>query len=199
MTPWRRQVARETSTRQEKPLRPPSAQTARPTPVRRAAPVILLRVNRRASWITAGTLSGLVMLSTPTGCASQKHQPREDSAGVRKSLPRGSGFEQVGTASWYGPGFQGRRTASGERFNTNDLTAAHPTLPLGTQVVVTNLETGKSVRVRVNDRGPYVRGRKIDLSRAAARKIGMTRKGMAKVRIVVARPRRRPTSAASVR
>jgi rare lipoprotein A len=78
-----------------------------------------------------------------------------------------------GKASWYGPGFQGRLTANGERFNTNALTAAHKTLPFGTKVKVTNARTGKSVVVRINDRGPYAHGRVIDLSKASARAIGI--------------------------
>ena len=86
-----------------------------------------------------------------------------------------------GMASWYGPGFQGRRTASGERFNTHALTAAHKTLPFGTRVRVVNRQNGRSVVVRINDRGPHVRGRVIDLSRAAARAIGLS--GAAKVAI----------------
>ena len=81
---------------------------------------------------------------------------------------------QSGKASWYGPGFHGRRTASGERFNTNDLTAAHKTLPFGTKVKVTNTKTGQSVVVRINDRGPYAHGRVIDLSKASARAIGIS-------------------------
>jgi rare lipoprotein A len=81
---------------------------------------------------------------------------------------------QSGKASWYGPGFHGRRTASGERFNTNDMTAAHKTLPFGTKVKVTNKRTGQSVVVRINDRGPYAHGRVIDLSRASARAIGIS-------------------------
>lgn len=88
-----------------------------------------------------------------------------------------------GLASWYGPGFQGRRTASGERFDTGAFTAAHRTLPFGTRVRVVNVNTGRSVVVRINDRGPFVRGRVIDLSKAAARAIGMS--GVA--RIVLAR------------
>ncbi len=106
--------------------------------------------------------------------------------------PEGSKVEQVGEASWYGPAHQGKETASGETFDQNKLTAAHPTLPLGTKAVVTNLETGKSVAVTINDRGPSGRGRKIDLSHAAAQKIGMTKKGVAQVKIE-ARPRRKPT------
>src|SRR3954449_23866 len=74
---------------------------------------------------------------------------------------------QTGAASWYGPGFHGKRTANGERFNTHALTAAHKTLPFGTQVRVTNEHTGSSVVVRINDHGPYAHGRVIDLSKAA--------------------------------
>ena len=84
-----------------------------------------------------------------------------------------------GKASWYGPGFHGRLTANGERFNTNDLTAAHKTLPFGTKVRVTNAKTGQSVVVRINDRGPYAHGRVIDLSRASAQSIGIS--GVAQV------------------
>src|SRR3954463_8034040 len=74
-----------------------------------------------------------------------------------------------GVASWYGPGFHGKKTANGERFNTHDLTAAHKTLPFGTKVRVTNEQTGKSVVVRINDRGPYAHGRVIDLSKGRRR------------------------------
>ena len=98
--------------------------------------------------------------------------------------------EQVGDASWYGPAQQGKETASGETFDQKKLTAAHRTLPLGTRAVVTNLENGQSVEVKINDRGPYAKGRKIDLSHAAAEQIGMTGQGVAKVKIE-AKPRRR--------
>jgi rare lipoprotein A len=81
---------------------------------------------------------------------------------------------QNGKASWYGPGFQGRRTASGEKFDTNDMTAAHRTLPFGTKVKVVNKRTGHSVVVRINDRGPYAHGRVIDLSRASAQALGIS-------------------------
>jgi rare lipoprotein A len=80
---------------------------------------------------------------------------------------------QAGKASWYGPGFHGRRTASGEIFNANAMTAAHKTLPFGTMVQVTSNATGRSVVVRINDRGPFVRGRIIDLSKASARALGV--------------------------
>jgi peptidoglycan lytic transglycosylase len=90
-----------------------------------------------------------------------------------------------GTASYYGAKFHGRRTASGERFNQEALTAAHKTLPLGIKVRVTNLRNGESVEVKINDRGPYVRGRIIDLSKGAARKLRMLRSGTAKVKVEV--------------
>ena len=96
-------------------------------------------------------------------------------------LPRPTG--QLGIASWYGPGFDGNPTASGELYNQNALTAAHPTLPLGTPVEVLNLANGKSVRVRITDRGPFIRGRTIDLSRRAAQKLGMVQAGLSRVRI----------------
>lgn len=90
-----------------------------------------------------------------------------------------------GTASWYGPGFHGRTSASGERYNQNALTAAHRTLPFGTKVRVTNLNNGRSVIVRINDRGPFIRGRVIDVSAAAARAIGMVSSGVAPVSLEV--------------
>ena len=96
-------------------------------------------------------------------------------------------FRQIGVASWYGPGFHGRQTASGERFDQNDLTAAHRKLPLGSEVKVTNLENGRSITVEINDRGPYAKGRVLDLSKAAARKLGMMENGVAKVRIEATR------------
>lgn len=83
-------------------------------------------------------------------------------------------YALIGTGSWYGPGFHGRKTASGERFNQNAHTAAHRRLPFGTRVKVTNLRNHRSTVVRITDRGPYIRGRVIDLSKAAARSIGMT-------------------------
>ena len=95
---------------------------------------------------------------------------------------------QVGIASWYGPGFHGNRTANGEIYDQYELTAAHPTLPLGTHAMVTNLENGRAVQVRVNDRGPFVGGRIIDLSYAAARTVGMIGPGTARVRVEVLGP-----------
>ncbi len=93
----------------------------------------------------------------------------------------------TGIASYYGRRFHGRRTANGERFNMRAMTAAHRTLPFGTQVRVTNPRNGRSVVVRINDRGPFVSGRSIDLSRAAAQKIGMISRGHARVEMEVVR------------
>ena len=98
---------------------------------------------------------------------------------------------QTGLASWYGPGFYGRPTASGATYTGADLTAAHRALPLGTRVRVTNLENGRRVVVVVDDRGPYVGGRVIDLSTAAARRLDMIRDGVVRVRVeVLGRPER---------
>ena len=90
-----------------------------------------------------------------------------------------------GMASWYGPNFAGRLTASGERFDPGELTAAHPSLPFGSFVRVTNEDNGRSVVVRINDRGPYADGRVIDLSEAAARAIGMIGPGEAEVSLAL--------------
>jgi rare lipoprotein A len=109
-------------------------------------------------------------LFTLAGCAATS--PRE--------VPGGS---SVGLASWYGAWHHGRRAASGEVFDMHRLTAAHRSLPFGTRVRVTNLENGRSVVVRVTDRGPYVADRAIDLSREAARALGMLRPGLARVRL----------------
>jgi rare lipoprotein A len=94
----------------------------------------------------------------------------------------------VGTASWYGEYFQGKTTASGEPFDMRDFTAAHPSLPLGSFVKVTNLRNGKAVVVRVNDRGPVVDGRIIDVSYNAARALGFKERGVQKVRLDLYQP-----------
>lgn len=95
----------------------------------------------------------------------------------------GRGYRAEGTASYYGKAHHGKRTASGERFNQNALTAAHRTLAFGTRVKVTNLDNGRSVIVRINDRGPFGRGRIIDVSKAAAEQLNMLRSGTARVRL----------------
>ncbi|QXH46010.1 septal ring lytic transglycosylase RlpA family protein [Pseudomonas xanthosomatis] len=115
------------------------------------------------------TFTALAFFSALAGCASHDIDPR--------------GYDQSGTASYYGARHHGKRTASGEPFNQHGLTAAHRSLPFGTRVLVTNLSNQQSVVVRINDRGPHTRGRLIDLSRAAAEKIGMLRSGTARVRV----------------
>ena len=102
---------------------------------------------------------------------------------AHKSSAKSSGG-QSGIASWYGGNFHGRQTASGERYNQNALTAAHRSLPFGTRVRVTNTSTGSSVVVRINDRGPFVGGRVIDLSRAAASTIGINGLGHVKLAVL---------------
>jgi rare lipoprotein A len=113
------------------------------------------------------------------GCtvAPSRVRPPEPAPGVRLS--------QTGIASWYGPGFHGKATASGAVYNQYDLTAAHQTLPLGSRVMVTNLENGKTTEVLINDRGPFAKGRIIDLSYTAAQSIDMIGPGTASVRVDV--------------
>jgi rare lipoprotein A len=105
--------------------------------------------------------------------------------GVRYSVMQSSaGYHEQGVASWYGKKFHGRDTSSGERYNMYAMTAAHKTLPLPTNVRVTNLETGKSIILRVNDRGPFVKNRLIDLSYAAAQELDVVANGTARVEVV---------------
>ncbi|SDU22933.1 septal ring lytic transglycosylase RlpA family protein [Geopseudomonas guangdongensis] len=105
-------------------------------------------------------------------------------AGCASPPPAGTPvYRAEGQASWYGQRHHGRRTASGERFDQHALTAAHRSLPFGSRVKVTHLRSQRSVVVRINDRGPYGRGRIIDLSRAAAERLGMLRSGVAPVRV----------------
>jgi rare lipoprotein A len=107
----------------------------------------------------------------------------------KAELPKGgTEVKQQGKASWYGEDFNGKKTASGETFNQNQLTAASKTLPLGSKAKVTNVETGKSVTVEINDRGPYVGNRVMDLSKAAAKKIDLKEKGVGHVKIVARKP-----------
>src|SRR5262245_47505327 len=117
------------------------------------------------------------------GCASTVSRREASPRIVTPPAPVQAHTGQIGRASWYGARHQGKVTASGEVYNQYDLTAAHPTLPLGSRAVVTNLDNGKTVEVRINDRGPYVDGRVIDLSRGAAQVIGMVKPGVARVRV----------------
>jgi peptidoglycan lytic transglycosylase len=134
---------------------------------------------------------GVVLALVVSGCGHVvPHVPRILRSRPPAQPPIVDGV-QVGVASWYGPGFHGRRTANGEIFDQNEMTAAHPSLPHGTRVMVTNLDNGRAAEVRINDRGPFVGGRCIDLSYAAARTIGMIGPGTANVRLEVLPPERR--------
>lgn len=126
-------------------------------------------------------LVGLVL----TGCASGRGRVPGESVPAQQEQ---AGDDEIarGQASWYGGKFHGRRTASGERFDMNALTAAHPSLPFGTRVRVRNPRNGREVLVRINDRGPFTGGRIIDLSRAAAEAIGLIQAGVGPV--VLLRP-----------
>ena len=110
-------------------------------------------------------------------------EPAEDGQIAKLPSPSQPAVVETGLASWYGPGFHGKLTASGEVFNQEKLTAAHRTLPWGSRVKVTNLANGRSVVVQINDRGPAVKGRIIDVSRAAARALGLVEAGISTVRV----------------
>lgn len=108
--------------------------------------------------------------------------------GVRYVPHVDADYDETGIASWYGPGFHNKTTANGETYDQNDLTAAHRTLPMPTYVRVTNLENGRALVLRVNDRGPFAHGRIIDVSRRAAQLLGFQRQGIAKVRVRIIDP-----------
>lgn len=120
---------------------------------------------------TSRLVTWLVLPILVTGCATNRYEPPRPDATIR------------GVASWYGKDFHGKPTASGVIYDMYGLTAAHRELPLGTIVDVKNLENGRKVRVEVNDRGPFIRGRVLDLSYGAARELGMADAGLAKVEI----------------
>jgi len=153
----------------------PDAPAARPP----AAPQGPARRGGRAA--AGGALLALSLLAA--GCA----QPVEDAAGPLAAAPaelRHTGSGQTGIASFYGPRFTGRRMANGQRFDPNSDTIAHRSLPFGTVVRVTNLENGRSATARVLDRGPWIRGRIVDVSPRIARDLGMLRSGIARVEVV---------------
>lgn len=135
-------------------------------------------LDRHVTQFPIRALCLLLFLAVLSGCSTA---PRPGSG----SAPEG--YTQTGQASFYANKFQNRKTANGERYKANELTAAHRTLPFGTRVKVTNVHNGKSVVVRINDRGPFVRGRIIDLSRAAFANIGDLSSGLLTVRIEVVR------------
>ena len=116
-------------------------------------------------WLVVLGIGGALLASLLPGCTRlvgrvETPPPLGFTPQAKEAAPKPEGpkVEEIGEASWYGSAHQGKETASGETFDQNELTAAHPTLPLGTEAVVTNLETGKSVAVTINDRGPYVKG-----------------------------------------
>jgi rare lipoprotein A len=137
--------------------------------------------SKRLLWALALSASFALMLA---GCSSQNFTPAPS---PYPSYSAPSHYSYSGTrtevASWYGPGFAGHRTSSGEAYNPEGLTAASTTLPLGSHVRVLNPDTGRSVVVRINDRGPFVHGRSLDLSHGAARQIGLTGKGVGRVEV----------------
>src|SRR4030066_707835 len=129
-----------------------------------------------------------VVIDRRTPPAEKQEVKKEKSVPETKIEKRESKEVQFGVASWYGGEFHGRPTSSGEVYDMYQLTCAHNTLPLGTMVMVTNLENGKSVELKVNDRGPFVKGRIIDVSYAAAKMLDMCEKGTALVKVEVLGP-----------
>ncbi len=121
-------------------------------------------------------LIALLAMVAFTACATSAQESR-------RSGTQTAAYSQVGVASWYGGKFHGRKTASGEVYDQNRMTAAHRTLPFGTRVEVTNLRNGRSVVVTINDRGPFIKGRIIDVSRRAAGKLGFRNQGVTRVRV----------------
>ncbi|MDE2604565.1 MAG: septal ring lytic transglycosylase RlpA family protein [Burkholderiales bacterium] len=139
-----------------------------------------LRFLERFAWHNLGRVAIAALLAVLAGCSTVRQGPVSAPDAPPSSRPSGVEIGR-GTASWYGPGFRGRRTASGEPFDDSDLTAAHRTLPFGSRVLVRNVRNGREVVVRINDRGPWKRGRIIDLSRAAAAALDMLQAGEAPV------------------
>ena len=149
-----------------------------------ATPHVFLSFSNRRSFLLAMCL-GLLFSQ---GCTMLQRTPVPTQPGtakptIKKSPPMQAKLPQIGKASWYGPQHQGKRTASGEIFDHALFTAAHSTLPFGTRIKVTNLAYGKSVEVKINDRGPFIDDRIIDLSLAAAKALEMTQAGTTTVRL----------------
>ena len=128
-------------------------------------------------WFALG--AALIAVLSGSACGGARSTPR-----APQDLEK---YSETGLASWYGRPYHGRTTASGERYDMHELTAAHRTLPFGTMVRVVNLENGRKIKVRITDRGPFVEGRIIDLSRAAARRLQMVDAGVVRVKLVVVR------------
>ncbi len=163
----------------------------------------MMRVTVRSAAVAMVAVSGLL-----AGCAGEQAKVETKSPVVAEPTGKPTGikvgrpyrikghwytpkvdwdYREEGYASWYGRKFHGRKTASGERYNMNKMTAAHKTLPLPTMVRVTNLENGRKLDLRVNDRGPFSKGRIIDVSKAAAHRLGFRNKGVARVRVEILR------------
>jgi len=138
----------------------------------------LCNARNRQRHFTAAAFVLLVSVAGVTAHATASSPSRHDS-----HAPKTRKWTQVGKATWYGRGFQGHRTASGEAFDLNMLTCAHRTLPIGTLLRVTNLTNRRSIMVRVNDRGPVPTGLVVDLSYAAAKSLGFNHRGSARVRL----------------
>jgi rare lipoprotein A len=133
--------------------------------------------------LTAGCAASTYPLNPQLAAQVGLAEPPSFSERVGRD-PDGAGpVVQRGSCSWYGPRFHGRRTSNGEVFDKNALTAAHPTLPFGSEIEVTDVDSGKKVRVRINDRGPFIRGRILDLSYAAAASLDIIHKGTADVQL----------------
>lgn len=151
---------------------------------------IILGLLLAASLVLGGCGKTVISSSKPS---STSHSSSSSGSGTLKPytvngktyypLASASGYKAEGMASWYGDKFHGRKTASGERYNMYDMTAAHKTLPMGSIVKVTNLRNGRTVEVRINDRGPFKEGRVIDLSKAAAAKLDIVGAGTERVRV----------------
>ena len=134
-----------------------------------------------------GPLIALAFAVSLGACASGRPTPPVTAAGGSPAAEFGLGWTETGVASWYGEPFHGRRTASGEVYDMDALTAAHQSLPFGTVIRVDNRDNGRSVELRVTDRGPFAKDRILDVSRAGARALGMLGPGTAHVRITVVR------------
>ncbi len=163
------------------------------------------------------TIIFLCLLLLPAGCGPPRitpkaHQKKRPGPATQRPyriggktyypVPSADGYTETGTASWYGKKFHGRKTSNGEVYDMYAETAAHKTLPMGTMLEVSNLDNGKTTVVRINDRGPFVKGRIIDLSYTAAKKLGLIAKGTARVRITALGeviPEQKPSGSASVR
>jgi len=144
--------------------------------------------DRRSNGGVAYTAIGVCLAVSLAACSTQTEFPRQPIPGAAVPPPVAAPQavakpSKTVTASYQGSGTAGQTTASGEPYNPNDLTAASRNLPIGSTIKVTNPETGRSVKVRINDRGPFVHGRSLDLSKSAAQKIGITHQGVAQVKV----------------